>query len=157
MKCLSRYHSPWEKTQRTDSQHVLSDFRALGVSLHQCRRSSSWGCVLGGLLEKQKGHGETQPELQLRDQGALGGVGTALPAGHLGSWGSLGADAPRGVLWAAPGKGSSFCCFCQHRKAGTPCSLQSVWAVFPAGSPGAKRQVSGGLGCSPYLWGASPG
>ena len=110
MKCISHYHSPWEKTQGTDLQHVLSDFRALGVSLHQCRTSSSWGCISGGLLEKQRGHSETQPELQLSDQGALGGLGTALPAGHLGSWGSLGGDAPRGVLWAAPGKGSGFCC-----------------------------------------------
>ena len=73
MKCISHYHSPWEKTQGTDLQHVLSDFRALGVSLHQCRTSSSWGCISGGLLEKQRGHSETQPELQLSDQGALGG------------------------------------------------------------------------------------
>ena len=114
-------------------QHVLSDFRALGVSLHQCRTSSSWGCISGGLLEKQRGHSETQPELQLSDQGALGGLGTALPAGHLGSWGSLGGDAPRGVLWAAPGKGSGFCCLCWHREAGMPCSLESMWAVFPEG------------------------
>ena len=54
-------------------------------------------------MEKQRGHSETQPELQLSDQGAPGGLGTALPAGHLGSWASLGGDGPCGVLWAAPG------------------------------------------------------
>ena len=43
------------------------------------------GLHMGGLLEKQSGHGETQPKIQHSDQGAVEGVGTALPAGPLGS------------------------------------------------------------------------
>lgn len=55
LKCISRYHSPWEKTQGTDSQHVLSDFRALGVSLHQMQEVFLVGLHTGGLTGKAKG------------------------------------------------------------------------------------------------------
>lgn len=152
LKCIFHYHSPWEKTQGTDFQHILSDFRILGLSLHQCR-SSSWDCISGGLLEKQSGHSETQPKIQLSDQGAAEGVGTALPAGHLGSWGSLGEAAPCGVLWAGPGKGSGFCLSVGAGRPGCPVPCRTCGQSFLQGSPGAKRQVSGGLGCSLYLWG----